>query len=141
MYKILAIIALSFFIFILWIIYLANTGGSSVFFELVGSMPYGDKLGHFGLFGLLTYLFNFASKFKTLQLIKFDIYYGTLAVLIFALVEEVSQHFFATRSLDWLDILADLVGISVFSYFSWLTSSFLYSHSVRSSIKRKVLEG
>ena len=121
MYKLISFLAVSFLTFILWIIYLANTGSDSVFFQTVGSVPYGDKLGHFGLFGLLVYLFNFASRFSTYSIGQFRIYYGSSVVLVFALLEEMSQHFFATRTLDWQDILADLVGIVVFSYFSFLT--------------------
>lgn len=57
-----------FFIFILWILFLANTGQNSVFFTFITKIPYGDKLGHFCLFGLLTLMANFAFKLKVVKL-------------------------------------------------------------------------
>jgi len=42
---------LTFLAFICWIIFMADSGQKSVFFELVKSIPYGDKLGHVILYG------------------------------------------------------------------------------------------
>ncbi|WP_226410779.1 hypothetical protein [Shewanella glacialimarina] len=43
----LATITMAIFLgFIIWVIYLANTGGSSIFFDIVKHIPYGDKVGH-----------------------------------------------------------------------------------------------
>ncbi len=65
MYKFITAIAAGFFLFILWIIYLANTGGSNVFFDIIKHIPYGDKLGHFVLFGFLTLVTIAGSKFRS----------------------------------------------------------------------------
>ena len=53
--RILLLIAIGFFGFIGWVIYLANTGQKSVFFELVAAIPYGDKLGIFVYLDYLRY--------------------------------------------------------------------------------------
>lgn len=106
--------------FILWIIYLANTGSSSVFFDLVHTTPYGDKIGHFFLFGILTLTFNLATKFRTLRIVNLNIYYGTLIVSIFVLLEELSQGFIPSRTLDIRDLAADTLGIATFSCLSAL---------------------
>lgn len=109
----------AFSLFILWIIYLANTGQNSIFFDFVRTIPYGDKVGHFCLFGVLTLLANFAIKFKVIRLNMFELYWGSLAVFIFVTCEELSQHFMPNRTLDILDYTANIAGILVFS---WLSS-------------------
>ncbi|WP_299588329.1 VanZ family protein [uncultured Microbulbifer sp.] len=115
MYKFLFTIALAFFSFILWIIYLANTASNSICFDLVKAIPYGDKFGHIFLFGLLAFLAIVASRFRTFKLNALKIYYGTLGVLIFALTEEASQAFLPSRTFDFLDLGADLIGIALAS--------------------------
>ncbi|WP_244325652.1 hypothetical protein [Shewanella aestuarii] len=61
-------LAVGFFGFIIWIIYLANTGGRSVFFVLIKHMPYGDKVGHMLLFGTLTIWLTLHCNFVVLTL-------------------------------------------------------------------------
>lgn len=112
------ILALGFAGFILWIIYLANTGEPSIFFDFVRALPFGDKLGHFGLFGMLTLLMNFACKLKTIKMASLSVYWGAIFVFSFAVLEELSQFFVASRTLDITDVLADIAGIV---FFSWLT--------------------
>jgi VanZ family protein len=120
MYKIEMIVAMGFFSFIVWIIFLADTGGHSIFFDLVRTIPYGDKIGHFFLFGILTATFIVASRFKTFSFGDFTIYYGTVVVSIFVLAEEISQGFIPSRTLDIFDLMADSVGIIGFTYISYL---------------------
>ena len=118
--KVLTLAALSFFVFILYIIYLANTGQSSIFFKLVASIPYGDKVGHLAIFTTLTcaanYLFNF--RYGALIAGKLPVYWGTCLVLLFAAIEELSQYFVVSRTLDINDFFADLLGIIIAT---WLT--------------------
>lgn len=124
MHKLISIISVAFIMFITWIIYLANTAQNSIFFELVASIPYGDKLGHFCLFGLLTLVVNFAFKLKSYTLISFNIYVGSTVVLFFVLLEELSQYFIPSRTLDITDLLADVVGIITFSLVTRLISNY-----------------
>lgn len=114
------ILALGFTGFILWIIYLANTGEQSIFFDFVRALPFGDKLGHFGLFGMLTLLMNFACKLKTIKIASVSVYLGAILVFSFAILEELSQFFVDSRTLDITDILADTVGIVFFSGLTFL---------------------
>lgn len=120
MHKLISCLALVFFAFILWVIYLANAGQSSYFFKLVGMIPHGDKVGHFMLFGLLTLFVNIATKCRCLSLGEISIYWGSLAVWLFVTIEEFSQHFIPTRTLDIYDYLADLIGITIFSLLSFV---------------------
>lgn len=108
--------AVAFFCFILWVIYLANTGQNSVFFQFVASIPYGDKLGHFCLFGLLTLATNLAFRFKSFKLFSIELYLGTILVFSFVVIEEFSQYFIPNRSFDLMDLSADFVGIVFFTF-------------------------
>jgi len=128
-YLLSALTAGAFLGFIVWIIYLANTGGNSVFFDLIKHIPYGDKVGHCLLFGTLTFLANLTLKFKTIKWGSISLYLGSSLVAVFVLVEEMSQGFISSRTLDGADLLADGVGIALFSYFSWLTHRFIQSSS------------
>jgi hypothetical protein len=124
MHKIISILSVTFLGFIAWIIYLANTAQNSMFFEFVGSIPYGDKLGHFCLFGFLTLGANFAFKLKSYKLLSLNVYLGSIAVFIFVLLEELSQYFIPSRTLDATDLLADIVGIITFSLITKFMSKY-----------------
>lgn len=113
MQKLIIALAVAFFAFILWIIYLANTGGHSPFFDFIRTQPNGDKWGHFALFGTLNFVVVLATRYRSLSLGKFRIYQGTLGVLIFVISEEISQVFIATRTFDLVDLSADFLGISL----------------------------
>ncbi|WP_405630050.1 VanZ family protein [Pseudoalteromonas sp. Ld20] len=122
MHKLISSLSVAFLGFIAWVIYLANTGQNSIFFELVRSIPYGDKVGHFCLFGLLTLGINFVFKLKSYSLISCNIYVGSTVVFLLALVEELSQYYIPNRTLDAFDLLADILGIITFSLFTKLIS-------------------
>ena len=124
------ILAAGFFLFLLWIIYLANTGGSSIFFDLIRNLPFGDKIGHFGLFGVSTLLFNLATRCKTFNAVGINVYWGTIGVTIFVLIEELSQGFIDSRTLDIYDLLADFVGIFTFSVISFLISKMFVKYQI-----------
>ncbi len=111
-------LALAFFAFILWIIYQADAGASNLFLDFVRRTPYADKVGHLGLFGLLTLLVNLASACRGIRWQRLTLPYGTLAVLSFVLLEELSQYFFPSRTLDGKDLLADALGIAAFTWLS-----------------------
>ncbi len=118
-----SLITLSYGLFIGWVIYLANTGQSSLFFQLVWAIPYGDKLGHLFLFGFLTLGLNVALKYKMFNLKQRGIYCGSTIVGIVVLLEELSQHFLPSRTFDLIDLGADIAGILMFSVISYILSS------------------
>ena len=113
--RIIPLCAVGFFCFILWVIYLANTGQNSVFFQLIASIPYGDKLGHFCLFGLLTLATNFAFRLKSFKVYSLEIFLGTALVSTFVIIEECSQYFIPNRTFDLIDLSADFIGILLFN--------------------------
>ncbi|KGJ96014.1 VanZ family protein [Colwellia psychrerythraea] len=107
---------IAFFCFILWVIYLANTGQHSIFFQIIAGMPYGDKLGHFCLFGVLTLATNLAFKFKSFNFYSMQLFLGTILVFSFVVIEEFSQYFIPNRSFDLIDLSADFIGIAFFTF-------------------------
>ncbi len=111
-----SLLSLCFLGFIIWIIYMANTGQNNIFFQFIKKIPYGDKLGHFSLFGFLTLAFNFGLNFKHIKSTK--ILLGTLLVFCFCYIEEGSQYWISTRTFDGLDLLADTLGILLFDFVS-----------------------
>ena len=111
MHKKISLLGIVFFLFIIWIIYLANSGLNSIFFDFVKTIPFGDKLGHFILFGSLTFFATIILKFRTFSIGKFHIYYGFTFVSAFVIIEEFSQIFIASRTFDLLDLSADFIGI------------------------------
>ncbi|WP_394205171.1 VanZ family protein [Shewanella waksmanii] len=96
--------------FILWAIYSANSGQSTIFSDLVKNVPFGDKVGHFALFGGLSLPLNLSLSMRVYRPLR--CYWGTLIVGLFALIEECSQALNATRTFDLGDLAADVAGLS-----------------------------
>lgn len=101
-------------------IYLANNGQVTTYFGFIKAIPYGDKVAHILLYGTLAFLLNIAMRFKSIVLLRLNIQLGATLVLAFALIEEFSQYFVSSRTLDAIDVIADIVGIVLFSYLSLL---------------------
>ena len=137
MQKFLITISSCFFIFILWVIYLANTGQQSIFFELVRLIPYGDKIAHLILFGLLTLFANLASGFRVFSVGIKNVFWGTAAVFVFVTIEELSQHFIPSRALDIYDYGADMLGILLFT---WISGSLAKRKLTRGGMQATAIE-
>ena len=103
---------------IIFIIWAADTGQDYFFFRLCREIPFGDKIAHFLLIGTLTLLVNLSNKNRRLQLGSRKFLVGSLVIFVLITLEELSQVFFPNRSLDWLDLTANYLGIFVFGLFS-----------------------
>lgn len=112
-------ITVVFILFISWIIYSADTGKQNIVFNIIEDVPYGDKLGHFFLFGILTLLLNIALKYRRFKYWQ-KLPLGTFLVILVVLLEELSQGFLPNRTLDIMDLIADALGILTFTYISYL---------------------
>jgi VanZ family protein len=97
----------SFFAVLLAIIYKADSANYNFAFHVVGMIPYGDKIAHAILYGIMVFLLNYGLNGKK----WFRAEIGSLIVFGFAFVEEVSQLYFPSRTFDCGDIAADVVGI------------------------------
>lgn len=104
-----------FFLFIIWMVIQADNNQSNLIMEIGRSVPAGDKIGHFILFGLLALLLNMALRFRQIQISRRRFHLGSVIVLTFAMIEELSQLGFESRTFDLVDMLFDLFGIGVLS--------------------------
>ncbi|MBU1667660.1 VanZ family protein [bacterium] len=109
------ILPLGFFIFITFIIFLADSADHNFAFRLIGHIPYGDKLMHGFLYGIMALLLNYGLNFKSYKLLGFNMQLGAIIVLTFAGLEEISQYWLPSRTCDVGDFVADTVGVIVFS--------------------------
>ncbi|HMR99723.1 MAG TPA: VanZ family protein [Anaerolineales bacterium] len=109
-------LAILFALFIVLIIVLADTGKLGVL-GFINSIPYGDKVGHFLLFGILTLLLNLtflhSLPHRDPKLVALSVGL-TLALVIGA--EEYSQQFFNSRTFSLLDLAFSYLGVILFSW-------------------------
>ena len=113
------LLPLGFFIFIGFIIYLADTADHNFAFRLIGHIPYGDKVMHSLLYGIMALLLSYGLKFKAYKFLGFNMQLGAIIVLVFATIEEISQYWIPSRTFDLGDLLADFVGVVLFSLIKW----------------------
>lgn len=112
------LLSLSFFLFISYIIFLADTADYNFAFRIVGHVPYGDKIAHAVLYGMMALLLNYALGFRSYKVSERgfpNLQLGAIIVLIFATLEEFSQHYIPSRTFDLWDLGADFVGVVLFS--------------------------
>ena len=100
-------------------IFLADTDRKMLFIRLVEQTPFGDKLAHLILFGLLAATLNSALRYKWMKVANGLFQLGSGLVLVFAWLEEFSQLGFASRTFDPFDLLADIVGVLMANWLAW----------------------
>jgi len=105
-----------FTLFIILIVVLADMGKLGIL-RVVNQIPYGDKAGHFILYGILTMLLDLtlfrARPASSPNLLVFRI--ALILALIIGL-EEYSQQFFAKRTFDLVDLTFSYLGVIFFSW-------------------------
>ncbi len=92
------------------IIFLADVKSTRYVLSFVGSIPFGDKLGHFFLIGIFAFLLNLSLSCRKV----WRVLLGSLIVLAIVTLEEFSQIFIRGRSFDLTDLVADFLGILIF---------------------------
>ena len=102
-------------IFIGQLIFLADSNQQNWIMSIADKVKFGDKIGHFILYGGLAYFLNNALKFKVFQWKNMRVFRGSIIILIFTIVEEFSQLTFASRTFDLIDIVFSLLGIYLIS--------------------------
>jgi VanZ family protein len=110
-------ITILFALFIILIIILADNGQLGIL-KAVNQIPYGDKVGHFILYGILTLLIDL-TLFRSLPLQspgRVTVISGLMLALLIG-IEELSQQFFASRTVSFQDLFAGYLGVI---FFSWL---------------------
>ncbi len=105
--KVLVLLALLAFFAVAAIILAADRGKLPAVIAGLYAFPYGDKLGHFLLMGLLAFFLALALPERLKR--------AGLAVLAVILVlEEGSQSFLPNRNFSGMDLLCSLLGVLVF---------------------------
>jgi len=107
--------AILFGLFILGITVLANLGWLNIL-GFINRIPYGDKAGHFVLYGILTLLVNL-SFIRSRHDISPRVIVLRVALILALLIgiEEYSQRFFENRTSSWADLAYSYLGVTVFS--------------------------
>ncbi|MBU2883098.1 VanZ family protein [Psychrosphaera sp. B3R10] len=107
-------------LFALWLIYQKDLGISNGIINYVAAWPNGDKVGHFFLFGFLSFCAVLATNFKKASNSRYvPIYLASLVVCIIVILEECSHLLFKTRTFEIADIMANILGIMTFSYIAY----------------------
>ncbi len=124
MKKWLLLATLLFSLLIVAIVILANLDQFPRPIEYLYNFPGGDKVGHFVLFGILSFLLNKSALSLFPNRIPFRL---TLTVsLLLAIViglEEWSQSLFPARTMSLIDLLASYTGVAVFALLAYRTKS------------------
>ncbi len=110
-------LAILFTLFILLVIILADAGILAHYVGFIYEFPFGDKAGHFILYGLLTLLIDLALfRARPDQSRKrLAIQCGLVLALLIGL-EEFSQQCFSSRSFDLVDLTFSYLGVVFFSW-------------------------
>lgn len=98
-------------LFLVALVVAADTGVGPRFWNFIRSIPCGDKVGHFVLFGALSFLVNWILFARTWRVGSVTVLKGSVILSAFVLAEEISQLFIRTRTFDWFDLLSDAIGI------------------------------
>jgi VanZ family protein len=106
-----------FTVFILVIIVLADTDRLGLL-KIINTLPLGDKLGHFLLYGILALLINL-TLFRSLPSrtrTSIAVTSGLILALLIG-IEEFSQQYFSSRTYSLSDLTAGYLGVT---FFSWM---------------------
>ena len=108
-------IAVLFTLFIVLIIVLANRGQLGIL-SWLNRIPFGDKAGHFILYGILILLIDLA-LFRSLPDSSRRLLALRVALILALLIglEEFSQQYFPNRSFDLVDLTFSYLGVIFFS--------------------------
>ena len=109
-------ITVAFAAFLLLVIGMANTGTLSPYVVWLHEVPAGDKVGHFILMGLLSFLVNFSLRARRWRLGPFEVLAGSVIVIAIVSAEEFLQSFIPRRNASWGDLAADYLGILIMGW-------------------------
>jgi glycopeptide antibiotics resistance protein len=115
-FSIMKYLTILFTLFIILIIILADLGKLGILGWL-NQIPYGDKAGHFILYGILTLLLDLTLTRALPPLSrKLTVLRIALSLSLLIGLEEYSQRFFAKRTFDLVDLTFSYLGVIFFSW-------------------------
>jgi len=104
-------LSLLFVLFMLAVILLADLGAIPEPIKMIYRFPNGDRVGHFVLYGILTFLVNTAFP-RQVRMGRMNVFYGSAIIATLATLEEVSQLFLSNRTFDLIDLTFTLLGVA-----------------------------
>jgi len=115
-------LAIFFGLFIIGVIIFADLGMLDIL-GFVNRIPYGDKIGHFGLYGILTLLIDLAFVRSTALRTSRRLLVFRVALILAILIglEEFSQQYFPNRTFDLVDLAFSYLGVLFFSWVLLIT--------------------
>lgn len=114
-------LTVAFALFLITIIVLADMGFMRSELRFLHLIPYGDKIGHFLLIGMLSFLLT-SSLIQTLPSRDpkwIAVFVGLTLGFVFT-VEEASQEFIRGREASFQDLFANYAGILFFGFVAWM---------------------
>lgn len=106
------VIALGVFLLLLTATLLAYTKHIPV---EIKQIPYYDSIGHFLLFGMLSFALYQAISEKHVELVGYSFPMSALIVVCFATVDEFLQLFSNARSFELSDLFFGILGVIIFT--------------------------
>jgi polysaccharide biosynthesis protein VpsQ len=100
-----------FILLLILIVVISNLGLGFIYFPFIYKVPGLDKVGHFFLMGVLSFLVNYLLKAKKIELLSQEFLYGSLVVFLIVFLEELSQLFLIYRAFSMVDLIFDIGGI------------------------------
>jgi VanZ family protein len=119
-----ALLFAAFCVFVTWD---ADHGGR--WFGQINAIPHGDKLGHFSLMAIATFLFNVVLRGRAVRRLLL----GSIVVFVLITLEEVRQAFVPQRSFSIGDLVANTAGITLADILYRLARRWRHRHSMRES--------
>jgi VanZ family protein len=117
------LITISYIAIIIFIIIAADMGQLNFTIRWIHSIPYGDKLGHFILVGMLAFVVNLSLGAARWHWLGWSMLKGSLIIFILITLEECSQLFISYRHFDIGDLLSNYLGILLLGHLAIYFSS------------------
>lgn len=112
------LVTLVYLLFIVWAVLATDQGELPEPFMLVYKYPGLDKLTHFVLLGLMTYLLNISLANRQINLFSRSVLLGSAITFLLVILEEFSQLFISTRTSTWGDLASSTLGILIADWLS-----------------------
>lgn len=104
-------LAAAFILAMLWIFWAADRSALPGLITLLYAFPFGDKVGHFVLVGLLALAVNVLLSRRWVRLGAWSVLLGSVLVALGITLEEFSQTFFSARTFSLVDLAFSYLGI------------------------------
>ena len=89
----------------------------------IAQFPYFDKTLHFILLGVAAYLSHIAFNKPQIKIFKISLLLAPLIVILFCVIDELTQLLVPYRSCDLVDLACDVCGIVLFTWLAEITPS------------------